>query len=286
MNGPLKWHGGKHYLAQKIVSRMPQHTHYVEPYAGGLAVLLAKPCLGSEVVNDLNQDLTNFWRVLQDEELFTLFQRRVEAIPFSEIEWRDAKQPKESSQDAQNGRLENVALVERAARFFVVCRQSLSGRCQDFAPLTRNRIRRGMNEQVSAWLNAVEGLPVVHARLKRVVVLNRPGLEVIWAQDGPETLFYLDPPYVPKTRSDPDTWGELEMTEAEHQELLDAIQNLQGRVMLSGYRCPLYDSQLAGWTRHEFKVPNNAAGGLVKRRVVEALWCNFENEKVTRKGAA
>src|SRR4051794_29514866 len=93
MNQPLKWHGGKHYLARKLIALMPPHTHYVEPYAGGLAVLLAKPCDGiSEVVNDLNGDLTTFWRVLQDANLFRRFQRRVQAIPFSEQEWQDAKQ--------------------------------------------------------------------------------------------------------------------------------------------------------------------------------------------------
>src|SRR5215467_10397855 len=68
---PLKYHGGKQYLARRIVALMPPHTHYVEPFAGGLAVLLAKDPEGvSEVVNDLDQDLTNFWRVLQGAETF------------------------------------------------------------------------------------------------------------------------------------------------------------------------------------------------------------------------
>ena len=89
MKVPLKTHGGKHYLAQKIISLMPLHTHFVEPYAGGLAVLLAKPCEGiSEVVNDLDGRITNFWQVLQDEDLFARFQRRVQVIPFSQNEWR------------------------------------------------------------------------------------------------------------------------------------------------------------------------------------------------------
>jgi len=89
---PLKWHGGKHYLAPKIIALMPEHTHYVEPYAGGLSVLLAKDPEGvSEVANDLNGDLTNFWRVLQQDESFGRFRRTLEAVPFSEAEWRDAR---------------------------------------------------------------------------------------------------------------------------------------------------------------------------------------------------
>jgi DNA adenine methylase len=81
---PLKWHGGKHYLAKRIVAMMPPHLHYVEPYAGGLSVLLAKDPEGvSEVINDLNRCLINFWVVLRDENLFGRFRRFIEAMPFS-----------------------------------------------------------------------------------------------------------------------------------------------------------------------------------------------------------
>jgi DNA adenine methylase len=82
---PLKWPGGKHYLARRIVALMPPHTHYAEPYAGGLAALLPKDPEGvSEVVTDLHRDLTTFWRVLQRPEAFERFRRTVEAVPFSE----------------------------------------------------------------------------------------------------------------------------------------------------------------------------------------------------------
>src|SRR5271168_5196019 len=111
MKGPLKTHGGKHYLAQKIIALMPPHTHFVEPYAGGLAVLLAKSHEGvSEVVNDLDGNFTNFWQVLQDEGLFAQFLRRVQAIPFSEVEWHKARQALGATHDK----------VEKAALFFVL----------------------------------------------------------------------------------------------------------------------------------------------------------------------
>jgi DNA adenine methylase len=174
--------------------------------------------------------------------------------------------------------------VGRAVGFFILCRQSLAGRREGFAPLTRRRTRRGMNEQASAWLRAVDGLPAVHARLQRVVILNRPAVEVIRTQDGPDTLFYLDPPYVPDTRGSGETFGKFDMTEAEHQELLEVIKGLRGKVMISGYACPLYESALLRWCRHEFDLPNNAAGGDFKRRMTEALWCNFRSG--ARKGVA
>lgn len=274
MKVPLKTHGGKHYLAQKIIALMPPHTHFVEPYAGGLAVLLAKSCEGvSEVVNDLNGTFTNFWQVLQDEGLFAQFQRRVQAIPFSEVEWHKAKQALDAAKDS----------VERAALFFVLCRQSMSGRCQVFSPLTRNRTRSGMNEQASSWRNAIDGLPDVHARLQRVVILNQPALEVLRSQDGPACLAYLDPPYLPDTRASKKTFGPFEMTVEQHEELLDAITGLQGMVMISGYASELYDSRLGAWDRREFELPNNASNGKQKRRMKEVVWCNF---KIANKEAA
>ena len=79
---PHKWHGGKHYLAKRIIELMPRHTHYVEPYFGGGAVLFRKPFDDySEVVNDMDGDLVNFWRVLQDPDSFDESYRRIEATP-------------------------------------------------------------------------------------------------------------------------------------------------------------------------------------------------------------
>ncbi|HEV3261015.1 MAG TPA: DNA adenine methylase [Gemmataceae bacterium] len=267
---PLKWHGGKHYLAGRIVTLMPPHTHYVEPYAGGLAVLLAKSPDGvSEVVNDLDRRLTNFWKVLQDEAMFLAFHRLVEAIPFSEPEWHEAREALAERQPSNKDEM-----VGQAAAFFVVCRQSLAGRMKGFASLSRRRTRRSMNEQASAWITAVDGLPAVHARLRRVAVLCRPAVDVLRSQDGPGTLFYLDPPYLEETRSVPEVYG-FEMSRTAHCELLEVIRMVHGKVMLSGYPSMLYDSSLGDWSRHTFDLPNNAAAGKSKDRETEVLWCNF-----------
>lgn len=267
MTPPLKWHGGKHYLARRIVSLMPPHLHYVEPFAGGLSVLLAKDPEGvSEVANDLNRHLTEFWKTLQSHTDFPRFLRAAQAAPFSQEEW-------------EHSGLLLEAMSESWARslcFFVYCRQSLAGRMKSFAPVSRNRTRRGMNEQAAAWLSAVEGLPEVHERLKRVVILNRPALEVIREQDGPQTLFYLDPPYLHETRA---TTGEYahEMTETQHHDLLALIARIKGKFLLSGYRSPMYDAEAErfGWRRVDFDSPNHAAGGKEKRRMTECVWMNY-----------
>lgn len=260
---PLKWHGGKWYLAPKIVALMPKHIHYVEPYAGGLSVLLAKEPDGiSEVANDIDGRLSNFWRTLQREDSFSEFRRMLEAVPFSELEWRTANES------------HGATGVQSAARFFIHCRQSLAGRMNCFAPLSRTRTRRQMNEQASAWLHAVDGLPEVHNRLKRVAILNRDALDVIRQQDGKETLFYLDPPYLGETRTTDDVYN-FEMSVAQHTVLLDTICQCRGKVMLSGYPSKLYDCQLKDWSRREFTLPNQASGSRSKRRMTEVVWCNF-----------
>ncbi len=279
---PLKWHGGKYYLAKWIISKMPRHLTYCEPFAGGLQVLLhrtlpevrSNDCNSpgqshadrrgvAEVVNDIYGLLTNFWEVLANLDLFDEFVRRVTSTPFS--------QPR--SQQATAG-LDDPNPVVRAVNFFVWCRQSRSGQCKEFATLTKNRTRGGRNEQANAYLNAVDGLYAVHERLRGVVVLNQDAIKTIRQLDAPDTLFYLDPPYGLETRTTPEVY-EYEMTVAQHEELLQAIKDVQGKVMLSGYRNELYDTELAGWVRHDKEIDNKVAGGPTKRRMIESLWCNF-----------
>ena len=272
---PLKWHGGKSYLAARIVAMMPPHIHYVEPYAGGLSVLLAKNPEGvSEVVNDIYGWLANFWRAMSHEQVFDAFRRKAEGTEFGESAWAWAEGVFD---EWKHTKWTHAAPSQTAAlAFFIRCRQSLAGRMDAFAPLSRTRTRGGMNEQASAWLTAVEGLPAVHARLKRVVVLNRDALDVIRQQDGPDTLFYLDPPYLHETRA---TTGEYahEMTAGGHADLLKQLQGVKGKFLLSGYRSDLYDAAAShcGWKRHEFDLPNNASGAKSKGRKTECVWANF-----------
>jgi DNA adenine methylase len=132
-----------------------------------------------------------------------------------------------------------------------------------------------MNEQASAWLGAVDGLPQVHRRLRRVMILNRDALTLIRQLDKAGTLFYCDPPYVPTSRTAPSVYAH-EFTTDQHRELLRVLRSCRGKVMLSGYPTDLYDGELADWHRREIDQPNHAAGGRHKRRVTEVVWMNFE----------
>ncbi len=113
----------------------------------------------SEVVNDLNGGLVNFWRVLQDVDEFKAFSRRVQALPLSRQEFETATEFLENLPN-------DPSPVFWAIAFFVACRQSRAGTFKGFTSLTRSRTRRGINGNASEWLSAVEGLPQVHDRLR------------------------------------------------------------------------------------------------------------------------
>jgi DNA adenine methylase len=285
----VKWHGGKSYLAQTIVSMMPRHLNYVEPYFGGGAVLFARdpddeslwlaPHKGvSEVVNDLNGELANFWTTLQNKPLFDLFARLMSVVPFSGVEYQAAVDGLKQSCECNGYDANGGNQVVRAAWFFIVNRMSLAGRMQGFTGITKTRTRARMNNEVSAWLSCVDRLPEVHARLRRALILPpQKALSVIRKFDMPETLFYLDPPYLHETRA---TTGEYahEMTYTQHRELLELLKGIKGKFLLSGYDNDLYRgyaNTVPRWDRRDFELPNQVAGGKTKRRMIESLWCNF-----------
>lgn len=258
---------------------MPPHLNYVEPYCGGCSVLFERDPDDkrlwwpghegvSEVINDLDGQVSNFWRVVQNAETFPRFQRHAQAIPFSGIEFVNAKTIlKEPYGD-----------LDQAIAFFVVNRQSLAGRMTGFTGITKTRTRARMNNETSAWISAVDGLPAVYERLRRVLVtLPMDALDVIDKFDAPETLFYLDPPYVHSTRKTTTEYGLFEMSEFAHERLLSRLATIRGKFILSGYPNPLYEKQASycGWKQFQYSLPNNAAGGKTKRRMTECLWLNY-----------
>lgn len=264
---PLKWHGGKHYMVRRILPLFPKHTHYVEPFFGSGAVYFAKPAelihKHSEVINDLHKELTCFYVVLRNKEAFAAFQQRIALTPFSQVEWEHAATPA-------------TDLVSRAVKFFVRYRMSRQGLGRSFATLSRNRTRKGMNEQVSAWLGAVEGLQDAHERLRTTVILNEHAVTVIDSQDGPNTFFYLDPPYTPESRVSPNAY-EHEMTRQDHRELLECLSRIEGKFLLSGYDDNMYNTFAFenGWSCDRVEVPNAASGQQTKELKTECLWRNY-----------
>lgn len=267
MDGPIKYFGGKSFMAHHLHELAPPHLHRVHTHAGGLGEFWNWTHENvSEVVNDINGVVINFWRTLQHNETFEQFKRTIEAVPLSEEEFKQSQILGDMPIDDYNPNLWS------AVHFFIQVRQSMSGRMDSFTPLSKNRLRRGMNEQVSSWLTAIEGLPEVHTRLKRVAVVKGRDVTVILKEDSANTLFYCDPPYLHSTRTSADVYAN-EMHKSHHEALLYTLSRIQGKFMLSGYDNDLYNS--FGWNRKEYDLPNHSASGEIKRRMKEIVWYNF-----------
>ena len=258
------WYGGKYVHLDFILPHLPLDAeHFCDVYGGSAAVLINRVPAAVETYNDLDAELTNFFAVLRDdhEELV----RQIGLTPFSREELAKACEP-----------TPDLPPMERARRFYVRARQTRTGLAQTSSEgrwahcvLTS---RAGMAGAVSRWLGAVEGLPQIAQRLQRVQIENAPALEVIARYDTPRTLFYLDPPYVHGSRGDAAAYGH-EMTDDDHRALAARLQGIEGRAVLSGYRCELYDELFADWQRIDApeKLCNSSKG-----RRVESLWLNFD----------
>ena len=274
---PIKWHGGKSYLAQWIIDHFPsrdEYTHYNEPFAGGLSVLFAHDPEGkAEAVNDLNSDLTIFWQVLANEELSERFIRSMSCVPLSNLGFESSK----AHIIAPGAVYESWAgmALHRASAFFVRYRQSRQGLGKDYCTPT-TRTRRGMNENVSAWLSAVDGLPEACERLRRVEIRNMDAVKFIEQYDHDKALFYLDPPYLHETRVTRSDY-EHEMSEEDHSRLLECLSSIKGKFCLSGYPSLLYQrfAEKNRWHVVFREIDNKASGKKSKEKKLEVLWRNY-----------
>jgi DNA adenine methylase len=134
-----------------------------------------------------------------------------------------------------------------------------------------------MNENVSAWLSAVEGLPAVHSRLKRVEIRNQDACDLIRELDSPDTLFYVDAPYIHETRATQTDYGRYEMSDQQHRDLVGTLSEISGKALVSMYHHKIYDdlATVYGWNLVEFNLPNNASSRKQKERKIECVWKNY-----------
>jgi DNA adenine methylase len=254
----VKWHGGKAYLARRMVSMLPAHGTYVEPFAGGLSVLLNKRRTEMEIAGDLNADLMGFYTCLRDRPDDLI--KRLRSITYERESFEWACTASEESEP-----------IEAAVRFLVKNRFSRGGLGRNFVWSERQRGKQPGD--LNAWETILDELPVIAGRLQGVHLLCRDALELIERLDSPETLFYLDPPYVHRSRSVPNAYRH-EMSDEDHRRLLERITSLRGKVVLSGYANSIYDESLGSWKRHEFDMPNHAGQNKTKERRVEVVWMN------------
>lgn len=260
----LRWLGGKWRLAPQIIAHMPPHRIYVEPFGGGGSVLLRKPRAYNETYNDLDGEVVNLFRVLRSSDAPELL-RQLALTPYSEEEYEAAREICEEP-------------VERARRALVRSHlaHGTGGARIDRPTGFRSDGVSGTTNVAGEWATFPEALLAVIARLQGVAIRQAPALELIERFDSPNVLFYLDPPYLPATRSTKSRKpGEKyhtyahEMTDADHVELLDRIARSSAMILLSGYPDARYDTALSSWSRFEM-----SARAHRNSPRTEVLWVN------------
>lgn len=258
----LRYHGGKFRLAPWILRFFPRHSCYVEPFGGGASILLLKPRVGAECYNDLDADIVNFFRVLRDPERALELHRRVALTPFARDEFDWSYEPAVDDIDAA------YKLVIRS--FMGHGSDSATRGCRTGF---RGKRTEGRALPAQEWASWSDVIPAFTRRLQGVVIENRPGIEVIERMDHPESLIYVDPPYLHSARSSLKGRGTKthgyrhEMTDDDHRELAGVLHKVAGMVVLSGYPSDLYDIELyPDWERFERRAM--ADGGRARTEVV------------------
>ena len=254
----LRWHGGKWMLAPWIIQHFPEHRVYVEPYGGAASVLMRKPRSYAEVYNDLDAEVVNLFRVLRSDNASRLVEI-LRLTPFSSVEFFDAY---ERSDDP----------IEQARRTVIKAFMGFGSNAVHHKSGFRSNSNRSGTTPARDWANYPDSLASTIERLSGVVVTNRDAKEIMRAHDGEQTLHYVDPPYMLATR-DAGTDYAHELTDHDHQDLLEFLKTLNGRVVLSGYASKTYDAALKTWRRIERKALADGA-----RTRTEVLWMNFEHE--------
>ncbi|WP_296059552.1 DNA adenine methylase [uncultured Amphritea sp.] len=257
----MRYHGAKFRLANWVISFFPEHSTYVEPFGGAAGVLLQKPRSLSEVYNDLDEDIVNVFRVMQDQSMAHELRRRVELTPYSRSEFELSYEP-------------TSCTIERARRTLIRAHMGF-GSAGATKHKTGFRIdsARLYGTAAHLWAKYPVNIDEFTQRLQSVVLENKDAVDVIDNHDREDTLFYVDPPYLHSTRK-MRTGGYYahEMSDDDHLRLLDKLVKIKGMVVLSGYASNLYRSCLIGWEEHQISARISAGRGTDTR--VESLWLN------------
>lgn len=257
----LRYHGGKFRLAPWLLQFFPPHTVYTEAFGGAAGVLLQKARSHGEVYNDLDGDVVNFFRQLRDPIARAHLEVAIRETPYARAEFEEAWLPTDDD-------------LERARRLCIRAQMGFgsAGATKGTTGL-RVDLKRRFTTAQQDWASYPGAIAAAGARFAGVLIENRPAIDVLQQHDGPDTLHFVDPPYVFETRVMRKGGGyRHELTNEDHVELLAVLAELQGMVVLCGYASELYEEALEGGRRFETQSRISASRGTVLR--TEVAWLN------------
>lgn len=259
MNNVLKYPGSKWNIVRQLVDLIPPHHSYVEPYFGSGAVLFNKSLSAIETINDLDGDVINLFRCIQQDS--ERLARLVMTTPYSREEYDRQFSPDNSC----------ASRYQRAAGFLIKCWQGHGFRTNEYKVGWKNDVHsRERAYALWNWYRLPEWIIEIAERLRKVQIENRPALEVVQRFNYPNVFMYLDPPYLLSLRNGKQY--KHEMPDPDHEELLQAIVQSKAKIMISGYESELYNEYLRGWNKEYFT--SCAEQGKPRQEVV---WMNYEH---------
>ena len=279
MNRPvLRYHGGKFRLASRLIEIFPPHHVYTEAFGGGASVLMQKPRAHAEIYNDLDGEVVNVFRVLQNRRKAKRLEELLRLTPFAREEFKLSYRP--GPTDVEKARRTIIrsfmGFGSDAISRLKASRAGFNTRISS-TMLTgfRTKSRESGTSPASDWRNFPSCIPLFTERLQGVVIERRDALEVIAKMDREDALHYVDPPYPAAVRRGGITEHNYrhEMTEADHERLAALLRSLKGMVVISSYPGDLYgrlyqDWRTVEWTGGQFSGTNRSA----KR--TECVWLN------------
>lgn len=232
----VRWAGGKGRQLGDLLPLIPHSKTYVEPFGGGASVLLNRTKMPVEVYNDLDGALVNLFQVVRDDQLFAQFAHKLDWVLYSKEDFVQAVNHHDD---------DDLDSVTRAVLFYTMLNQSISGkRLASAGDWARGRL----DNLADRFRLRQEKLGAVHARLRGVQIECRDALDILQEWDGPDTVFYCDPPYVLDTRSKRKYYA-VEPGDEYHVQLVDVLLQVRGMVVLSGYDHAVYTRlRDNGWT--------------------------------------
>lgn len=262
-NKVLKYPGGKGNIVGELVKLVPGHKTYLEPFFGAGTLFFTKEPSKIETINDIDGDIVNLFSVIQNnpKELAA----RVLVTPYSRDIYNNANKPKRGKSD-----------IDRAIDLLVRCWMGFGSRGASCKVGFKTDVAgRESMYALWDWYKLPERVIEAAERLRKVQIENRPAVDLVRAYNNKDTFMYLDPPYLFETRRR--SCGNQythEMTDKDHEELLNIILQSKANIMISGYDSKLYNNKLRKWRKRTFS--SCASMGAPRR---EVIWMNYDDNR-------
>jgi DNA adenine methylase len=266
----MRYHGGKWRLAPWIIRHFPAHGRYVEPFGGSASVLLRKDSSAQEVYNDLDGEIVNVFRVLRKPNQAARLAHLRGLTQHSRAEFELGWEPISPQDDPVE------AARRTMTRAYMGYGNSATGK---YKTGFRSRHDVGGGNLAASWAEYPEQISAFTRRLRSVTLECMDAAECIAKYDDAGTLFYVDPTYLPETRTAHAGGYRHEMTPEQHRQLADVLLRVRGMVVLSGYDSPMYRELYAGW-----RVTTCAARGEKAASRTEFLWISPRASRCSSQG--